>query len=106
MTPLAHISRVFAVLFALLALFWLALPFLNVLGGTYEGGVMVITCVFFAALFSVVAAALYGCYRYARSDTRSPVLRGFVWAFVTLTGLGGSALAARIFWVTVPAFTR
>ena len=67
---------------------------------------MLITCFLFAGFFFVVAVMLYGCYRYARLERGSPVIRGFVWCFVVLAGVGVSALAARIVWVTVSAFTR
>jgi hypothetical protein len=106
MSALAHISRVLAVLFALFAAFWIALPFLNALGRTYEGGGMLFTAIIFGGFFAVVALLLYGCYRYARLEHGSSIMRGFVWGFVVLAGLGASAFAARIIWVTVPAFTR
>ena len=106
MPVLAHISRALAVLFALFTAFWIALPFLNALGRTYEGGAMLLTAILFGGFFAVVALLLYGCYRYARLERGSSIIRGFVWCFVVLAGLGASAFAARIIWVTVPAFTR
>ena len=106
MSALAHISRILALLFTLLAVFWISLPFLNVLGRTYEGGAMLLTCFLFADLFGVIGVMLYGCYRYARLERGNPVIRGLLWCFVVATGLGASALAARIVWLTVPAFTR
>jgi hypothetical protein len=106
MSALAHISRVLAVLFALFAAFWVALPLLNALGRTYEGGGMVFTAIIFGGFFAVASLMLYGCYRHARLEHGSSIVRGFVWCFVVLAGLGASAFAARIIWVTVPAFTR
>lgn len=106
MSALGQISRVLAVLFALFAAFWIALPFLNALGRSYEGGGMLFTAIIFGGFFAVVALLLYGCYRYSRLEHGSPFVRGFAWGFVVLAGLGVSAFAARITWVTVPPFTR
>jgi len=106
MSVLAHISRVLAVLCAVFAAFWIALPFLNALGGTYEGGGMVFTAIIFGGCFGVASLMLCCCYRYARLESGSSVMRGFLWCFVVLVGLGASAFAARIIWLTVPALTR
>ena len=110
MSAIAHISRVFAVLFALLALVCVAMPFLKVFGGTYEGGykgaVMLITCYMYGGLFGVVGAALYGCHRYVRSEERGRPVKAFIWFCVALTVISGSAMATRFVWVAVPSFTR
>ena len=106
MSALARISRVLAVLFALFAVLWIALPFLNALGRSYEGGGMVFTAIIFGGLFAVASLMLYGCYRYARLERGSSMVCGVLWCFVVLAGLSGAAFAARIIWVTVQAFTR
>jgi hypothetical protein len=106
MSALAHISRVLAVFFALIAGFWIALPFLNLLSGTYQGGEMFFIAIVFGGFFAVVAVLLYGCYRYARPERDSSAIRGFVWCFVALAGLAAFAFVTRIIWIAVIGFTR
>lgn len=96
MTVLAHVSRVFALLFALLVLFWLAFPFVNLLGGTYGGELMVVGSLFCALACGMIGVALYYCYRYVPSIPRNGLLQGLVWAVVILAGLVGSVLAVGI----------
>jgi hypothetical protein len=101
MSALAHISRASSALFGLLALFCFALPFLNALARSYEGGAMLITCFLLGGFLAVVSAVHYGCYRYARMERGSPAIRAFVWCVVVVSLLAFSGLVTRIFWLTL-----
>ena len=101
MSILAHLCRALAVLFALSALFWLALPFLN-----REGGEAFIVGFLFALISAVIAGVSFGCYLYVRRGGTSTVGRALIWCFVTATGLLGAALVGRIAWISVLGSTR
>jgi hypothetical protein len=98
---LAYISRAVAVLYALVALFCIALPFLNAFAGTYEGAPMILTCFILAGFFGVVGAGLYDCYRYARKEGRSRIVLSLISVFVVFAGLIGAAVVLRIVWGAV-----
>ena len=101
MSILAHLSRALAVLFALFALFWFALPFLN-----REGGEAFIVGFLFAFISAIIAGVSFACYRYVRREGTGTVGRALVWCFITATGLLGATLVGRIAWVSFRGFTR
>ena len=102
MPLVAKFSRAFAVLFGIVALFWFILPFWQAAAGVYEGGEAIIVCWFFGGFFVVVGVGLFFCYRATRLGELGRVARAFVWSFVSLAGLIGSAMAFRIIWSFVP----
>jgi hypothetical protein len=98
MPAVAKYLRASAILFGLICACWLALPILNVLAGTYEGGLMLITCWLFAIMFGLGGTGLYCCYRFSRSGKCGPGARMLLWSFVVVSGVIASALLLGYFW--------
>lgn len=102
MPVVAKLSRAFAVMFGIVALFWLSLPGWQAAAGMYEGGETIIVCWFIAGFFVVVGCALFFCYRVTRSGELGKVARAVAWSFVGLAGLIGAAMIFQIIWSFVP----
>lgn len=104
MSALTQISRILAVVFGVLTIYWpVRLLVTELSGALYERGEALLMCAHFGAVTGVVGAALYGSYRYF-GETRNPVFRGALWVFVLFAGLGGIALVVRIIWIEISAY--
>ncbi|MBX7245595.1 MAG: hypothetical protein K1X53_08845 [Candidatus Sumerlaeaceae bacterium] len=101
MSALARTSLASSVLYLLFAGFWIVFPFWHLLAGSYEGGVMLFTAFIFAGFFLFIAFLLFACYCYALRGPGGSIVRGLVWCFVVLTGLGGITFAGRILYLVI-----
>jgi len=86
-------------LFWLVAAFWLVLPWWQIFAGMADGFMPFLLCTLIAFLFGIVGFALYFCYRHTRTGESGQIARILLWSFVSLAGIGGSAMAVRIIWV-------
>jgi hypothetical protein len=102
MPKLAKLSRAFAALCGIVALYWFILPFAQAAVGMYEGGLTVFVCWFIAGFFAMTGAALFFCHLVTRSGEIGQIARVVIWIFVIAAGLIGSAMAFRILWSFIP----
>jgi hypothetical protein len=95
---LSKLSRAFAILFGIVAAFWLILPWWQVFAGLADGIMPFFVCTIVAIFFGFVGVVLHFCHRYTRSGEHSLFTQILLWSFVSLAGLAGLAMAFRIVW--------
>jgi hypothetical protein len=99
MSALTHIARASAVVFGFLAAACFALPFLNALARTYEGGATLLVDFLFGGVLAFASGIHYVCYRYTRTERGGPGIRAFIWCVVAVPDLSLIAIAIRIIWL-------
>ena len=98
MSALAKSLGALAVLCALVALFWLILPFWQVAAGMADGFMPFLFCGFIGVVFGVIDVGLWFCFWRARSGEISSGVKTALWSFVAVSGAIISAMALRILY--------